>query len=216
MKIIDLSHPISNNMPVFPGDAPPILTIANTLAEDGFVEKKITLSSHTGTHIDAPAHLLDEGTTLDKYPITKFGGSACVIKLNQLKTPKIHLEDIIVFHCIIETHDYILINTNWDQKWGTDEYYKDFPILDSSASDWLAGFKNLKGIGIDAVSVDAVDSTELYNHKAFFKNDLIIIENLTNLESLPLKEFSITCFPLSFQNAEGSPVRAVAFVSSDS
>lgn len=68
-ELIDLTHPIASNMPVYPGTEPPVLITGCTIDESGFLEKKITLYSHTGTHVDAPAHLIKGAKTLDRLPI---------------------------------------------------------------------------------------------------------------------------------------------------
>ena len=76
MKIIDLTHSISPRMPVYPGTEPPIFIQGCSIDEIGFLEKKITLYSHTGTHIDAPAHLIKGSKTLDQLPVEHFQGRA--------------------------------------------------------------------------------------------------------------------------------------------
>ena len=79
MKPFDLTHTISPNMPVYPGTEPPVFTTGCSIDETGFLEKKITLFSHTGTHIDAPAHLLKGHKTLDMLPIEHFYGPALLL-----------------------------------------------------------------------------------------------------------------------------------------
>lgn len=212
MKVIDLSHKISEDMPVFPGTLPPTIKIGSSVAEDGYLERKITLDSHVGTHIDAPAHVLAAGKTLDQFPIAKFAGSCCVVNLARLKSSVIDLDFLIGFHCIIEKHDFVLLMSNWSQKWGTEAYFQDYPVLHKEAAKWLTGFPNIKGIGIDSISIDSFDSKDLGNHRILLEKDFIVIENLKNLDSLPVKEFSFSCFPLSITEADGSPVRAVAYV----
>lgn len=212
MRVIDLSHTISENMPVYPGTLQPSIKTGTTVARDGFYEREITMYSHVGTHIDAPAHILETGKTLDQYSIEKFAGSCCVVDLTQLDSQVIDLDYLIDFHCIIEVHDFVLFMTNWSKKWGTDAYFKDYPVLHEETADWLAKFPKMKGIGFDTISADRMDSKHLENHKILFEKDIIIIENLKNLDALPVKEFSFSCFPLNFAEADGSPVRAVAYV----
>jgi arylformamidase len=213
MKVIDLSHKISEDMPVFPGTLPPKIKIESTIAEDGFREREITMFSHVGTHIDAPAHVLASGKTLDQFPIAKYAGSCCVVNLARLKSKVIDLDFLIGFHCIIEKHDFVLLMSNWSQKWSTEAYYQDYPVLHSEAAEWLTGFPNIKGIGVDASSIDGIESKNLENHKILLEKDIIIVENLNKLDTLPVKEFSFSCFPLKHTEADGSPVRAVAYVS---
>ena len=76
MPLIDLSHIIEENMPVYPGTEPVKISPMSEMDRDGFVEKTIVLGSHVGTHMDAPAHVLAGGKTLDQLPIDHFAGSA--------------------------------------------------------------------------------------------------------------------------------------------
>ena len=86
IKIIDLTHDIKENMPVFPGTEQPFLKQANTIKKDGFKETLITMVSHTGTHIDAPAHMLLKGLHLDELPIEHFIGKALKIDIRNIKS----------------------------------------------------------------------------------------------------------------------------------
>ena len=72
MKVIDLTHVISEDMPVYPGTEPPKLEPANTYEKDGFKETLMSMYTHTGTHMDPPAHLFADRTTLDQFPVSQF------------------------------------------------------------------------------------------------------------------------------------------------
>lgn len=211
MKIIDLTHSISPNMPVYPGTEPPIFLQGCSIDEIGFLEKKITLYSHTGTHIDAPAHLIKGSKTLDQLQIEHFHGKALVLNFANSKCRTIDIKELEPHQKSIIQVEFILMHTAWSQFWGTDKYFSDYPVLSLEAADWLSGF-DLKGIGFDTISADKTDSQDFPVHKAFLQKDTIIIENMTNLGELPCNQFIFSCFPLSFENADGSPVRAVAFI----
>ena len=85
MKVIDLTHTISETMPVYPGTEQPRLTPANSYEKDGFKETLLSMYSHTGTHVDPPAHLFAGRTTLDAFPVNQFVGRAVVIDCRHLK-----------------------------------------------------------------------------------------------------------------------------------
>jgi kynurenine formamidase len=104
-----------------------------------------------------------------------------------------------------------LLSTGWSRYWGDKKYFSDYPVLTIEAAQWLNRF-DLKGLGVDTISVDKADSKEFPIHKVFFQNDTILVENLANLETLTCRQFFFSCFPLSFDKADGSPVRAVAFI----
>lgn len=211
MKIIDLTHSISPNMPVYPGTEPPIFLQGCAIDETGFLEKKITLYSHTGTHIDAPAHLIKGSKTLDQLPIEHFHGKAFLLRLDNLRSQTISIQELEPYQQTFIQVGFVLIYTAWSQFWGTDKYFSDYPVLSLEAADWLSGF-DLKGIGFDTISADKADSQDFPVHKAFLQHDTIIIENMTNLGEIPCNQFIFSCFPLSFEAADGSPVRAVAFI----
>ncbi len=203
MKLVDLTHIITEGMPVYPGTEAPILAPANTIPVDGFQEKKITMYSHTGTHMDAPAHLVPGAATLDQLPLDTFYGRACVLDFPTKNEPLLIHEKSIV------GNDFLLLRCGWDKKWGTGEYFTGYPALDVETATWLTSL-GLKGIGVDVISVDPVDSSDLPNHRILLAAGIVIIENLTNLSLLPGNPFRFSCFPLRIHDADGSPVRAVA------
>ena len=95
MRVLDLTHTIAENMPVYPGTETPIFAGANTYEKDGFKETKLTMYTHTGTHMDPPAHLFAGRTTLDAFPASQFIGKALVIECSDLNEGKaITLEQI--------------------------------------------------------------------------------------------------------------------------
>lgn len=211
MTLIDLTHPISQDMPVYPGTEPPVIVTGCTVAEDGFLERKITLFSHTGTHIDAPAHLIEGGRSLDAFPVDHYYGRAVVVETTGEGNGIIGMRDLQPRLEGLEQADFLLIRTGWSRFWGTDRYFADYPVLNIEAAETLAGL-GLKGVGFDAISPDPIDSRELPVHRVLMRAELLIIENLTGLEQLPEGPFMFSCFPLAFEDADGSPVRAVAYL----
>ncbi len=211
MKVIDLSHPVSPGMPVYPGTEPPVFVTGTSIAQAGFLEKKITLFSHTGTHVDAPAHLIEGAMTLDELPVDQFIGKAIVLGLEGCKGPVIDIKDLERFADAVDEAEFVLIRTGWSRHWGTERYFKRFPVLSLEAALWLADF-DLKGIGFDTISPDPMDTEDYPVHKAFMKRDTIIIENLAHLDLLPDSPFMFSCLPIKFEDADGSPVRAVGIV----
>ncbi|MEE4272679.1 MAG: cyclase family protein [Thermoanaerobaculales bacterium] len=212
---IDLTHPISENMPVYPGTEPPVIEAARTVAEDGFLERKITLYSHTGTHVDAPAHLIKNGMTLDAFPVDTYVGPAMMLDVTGVENGIIGLDSIEPRLREVGQVDFLLIRTDWSRFWGTDQYFSGYPVLSTDAAELLAG-SGLKGVGFDTISPDPVGSENLPVHRALMAAELIIVENLTGLEHLPPEPFVFSCFPLAFEDADGSPVRAVALIGKSS
>jgi arylformamidase len=207
MKIYDLSHKLNNQTPVFPGTAHPHFEPAATIERNGYRETHFSLDSHLGTHIDAPAHIFENGPTLDQLPVLFFTGKAIIIEVPK-NTPFIEKSLLVPFMNKIEESDFVLFKTGWCHKWGSENYFSDFPVLNEEAANWLISFK-LKGIGFDAISADSVESTRLNVHHIILGKGLIIIENLNFPENIIESEGEFSCFPLPYQNADGSPVRAI-------
>lgn len=210
-KIIDLTHPISEGMPVYPGTEPPILETECTIEDIGFLEKKITLFSHTGTHMDAPAHLIKNAKTLDKFSASQFYGRALLLDLTNIKGSIVGLREIESVKNEIQDVEFVVLFTGWSKYWGSDKYFKDYPVLSVEAAEKLSGF-GLKGIGLDTISADKIDTVDYEVHNLFLQKNTVIIENLTNLSELSVNKFIFSCFPMSFKDADGSPVRAVGIV----
>lgn len=209
MKVTDLTHIIHCDMPVFPGTEQPILQRANTLEEHGFQEAKITMYSHTGTHIDAPAHMLSNGPYLDDLDIEHFIGKATILDFSDTDIKLIAIDDLKPYEDKIKKVQFIIIKTGWSKYWGDKKYFEAFLSLSEEAAKWLSGF-NLKGIGIDAISIDHMNSTTFSVHKILMPKNIIIIENLTNLDSISSEYFILSVLPLKNKNADGSPVRAIS------
>ena len=209
--LIDLTHPIHEDMPVYPGTEKPVIITGCSIEQDGFLEKKITFYSHTGTHMDAPAHLIKGGKYLDQYDISHFHGNAMVVHLESNEDKSIDLGILNPGENQLKKIDFLLIHTGWSRYWGTDDYFVNFPVLTPEAAEWVAGI-GLKGIGFDTISADSADTLTYPIHKILLGSDMVIVENLANLDHLHEEAFEFSCFPLHFQQADGSPIRAVASI----
>jgi arylformamidase len=206
--IIDLSHPICNGMPVYPGTEEALIERPFTIEENGFCEARLKLVTHTGTHMDAPAHMISGGKTLDQFPIHYFFGKAKKISVLNQSSISLPLLKMAIGK---DTPEFILIQTGWSEYWGTTAYFRDFPTLTSEAANWLSA-TNIRGIGFDAISADPVGAEVFSIHEILLGAGLVIIENLKKLDLLPSYLFTFACFPLPLKDADGSPVRAVAMV----
>jgi arylformamidase len=207
MMLYDLSHILNNASPVYPGTSRPRFEQAATIDQSGYREKHLQFNSHLGTHIDAPAHLLGKGATLDKLPLETFTGKALIVSVPE-KSNHIEKERLIPFEKELEEVDFMLFKTGWSKLWGTSGYFKDFPVLSADAADWLLQF-SLRGIGFDTVSADPVEDTSYPNHFRILSHGMIIIENLKFPQELNNTKGDFSCFPLPLEDADGSPVRAI-------
>ena len=208
MKVIDLSHPITNGMPVYPGTPEVNLSPLATMEANGFRETRLTLTSHTGTHVDAPSHMIAKGKRLDDYGPESFTGFARCLKVDAVGVTVSLLEKELpgTPDC-----DFILFQTGWDQYWGGEDYFRDYPVIDAEAAAWLTR-RGLKGIGLDAPSPDPMDSTDYPAHIALMKADLLILENLKGLDGLPAGLFRLVALPLPISNSDGASARVIALL----
>jgi kynurenine formamidase len=188
--------------------------------EHGFMETFISMYSHTGTHVDAPAHLFANGSTLDKFSIEQFVGKALVIDCRHLKKgEKISMQLLEKKGSILYETEFILFLTGHTALWGTTEYFGIFPLMSNEVVEWVCQRK-LKGIGIDTPSFDPITvseldnaADELQNHRTILQtNHTILIENLCRLEEIDNELFMLYALPLNMANADGAPARVIAIL----
>lgn len=213
MRVIDLTHMISEKMPVYPGDDTPKLEATCTYDEDGFKGTLITLFSHTGTHMDAPSHIFEDRTSLDSFPVEQFIGKGLVINCSDLvEGEKITMRYIDAVKEIADKAEFILFHTGWDQHWGTETYFGEYPTITDEVAEYLIS-SNKKGVGLDVMGIDSINDESLTIHrKIFAETDIVVIENLTRLGEIGTELFTFCAFPLKYENADGAPVRAVAIL----
>ena len=212
MKAIDLTYTIKEEMTVFPGTEMPKLITTSNYEKDGFRETSISIYSHVGTHMDPPAHIYPDRTTLDDFPASQFVGKGLVIDCRDLNEGEdITIDCILKYGKKAEKVDFLLFNTGWDKYWGNDKYFGDYPCVNDEVLDYVLN-GNYKGIGFDTIGIDPVSDENLSRHKKLFKDkDIVNIENLKNLELCGDEIFNFSCCPLKVENSDGAPVRAVAW-----
>lgn len=205
--MLDLTHTLINKISSYPGTPSPLFAAVSTIEKDGFSELSMTLCSHTGTHIDAPSHIIAGAKSLDDFCLDRFIGSALVIDCSQLN--EIGLTCLQENKRVINEVDFVLFYTGWQHKWNTESYFDTFPTLTEEATRWLSTFK-LKGLGFDTISVDDIADDTLLNHGILLEKEILIIENMNNLDKLISQIFELNCIPLKIENSDASPVRAFA------
>jgi kynurenine formamidase len=211
VQTIDLSHPIGPDMPLYPGTPRPRIEPSRSLAADGYVEHRLTLTTHVGTHVDAPAHLVDGGRPLSELPADRFVGRAVVLDPGRLDGGRVTVARLEAAAASgrLDGVDFLLLRTGWSERWGEPTYFADFPCLAPAAARWLVD-RGVRGFGVDCISVDPMDDADLAVHHALLGAGAVIVENLANLAALPDAPFLFCALPLPVQGVDGSPVRAVA------
>jgi len=199
MKFIDLSVPINEHTPVYPGD--PITSIHShaELEKDGYEVHSICLGMHVGTHIDAPSHLLAGGKSLDQFALETFSGRGIYIKI------KGNFDLEVVKKVPLAKDDIALFDTGMSNTYDQSRYFHEYPSMTEVIANYLVE-REVKMVGVDMCSVD-YDPFPV--HKILLEHDILIIENLTNLSRLQEQDFTIHAFPLPL-HLDASPTRVVA------
>jgi kynurenine formamidase len=227
-EVIDLTLPIAEHVPVWPTLPSVELEQSAWAARDGFTMDMVEMSTHTATHIDSPRHFVPEGKTLDDFALEKFMGEGVVLDLAPMdRSETITAETLEAFEDDVEAGDVVMLHTGWDQYHGrTPEWLFEFPHLSGGASEYLAG-RGAKAVGIDTPSVGgwvgeapahgpATDVDPADSHLPLLENDVIPIEELSNLDAVLDGARSRRAYflypPLNYQDTSGSSVRAFALL----
>ena len=214
MKIIDLTLTVSDKIPTFPGSPQPNLIPWENIKEDGYNLEVLFLSSHTGTHMDAPHHFLEKGAKIHEISLKKLVSEAALIQCRKNGGQSITKTDIQKFeknHGKIENFSSVIFYTDWQKNLQKKYYFTKNPGLSVSAAKYLVS-KKISLVGIDSPSIDLGKDSKFSVHQVFAKKGVLIVENLANLDKIKLPTFHLVVLPLKLKNATGSPVRAIAFV----
>ena len=199
---IDLSHTVTNDMPCYDGDPQVSLQQVSSVAAEGYSNFVLSTGMHSGTHLDGPMHLTSSIKRIAEIPLEQFTGPGFLVNVVGQKIIDLHDSD---FEHIIPG-SIVLFYTGFDLCYNQKEYFSSYPVL-SEETALLLVKKKVKMIGIDSPSPDYAP----FNiHSILLSNDILIIENLTNLSSLlQYRDFEILAFPLKIR-ADSSPVRVAA------
>ena len=214
MKVIDLTLTVSRKLPTFPGSPRPNFIPWENIKEDGYNLELLFLSSHTGTHMDAPHHFLEKGAKIHEISLEKLVSEAVLIKSKKKGGELITKTDIQKFekkHGKIASFSSVIFYTGWQRNLQKKYYFTKNPGLSVSAAKYLAS-KKIGLVGIDSPSIDLGTDSKFSVHQIFAKKGILIVENLANLEKIKSSKFHLVVLPLKLKNATGSPVRAIAFV----
>ena len=212
MKVIDLTLTISEEIPTFPGSPQPNFINWETLEKDGYNLELLFLSSHTGTHIDAPYHFLKKGQKIHQITTRRLVTEAILIKIRKVANQSITKDDIQKFekkYGKIDDGSTVIFHTGWQKNLKKESYFLRNPGLAVSAAKYLAS-KKINLVGIDSPSIDLGKDSKFSVHHILAKSGILIVENLANLEKINSEMFHLIVAPLKLKNATGSPVRAMA------
>ncbi len=207
--LIDLTHPMEDGQPCYPGDPPPRIRPHHALAPDGCNTTHLLLGSHQGTHLDAPFHYFADGLPVDRIPLERFFGPAGAVDLapgGELEEgTAIAIESLAPHAALFEPRARIILRTGWSRRFGTPAFFERHPSLTPESAGWIAA-RGIWLLGLDTPSPAEVAAPV---HQVLLGAGIVILESLANLEALPPR-FTLAAFPLKLAGRDGSPLRAVA------
>lgn len=204
MRVIDISLPLNRSTPIYPDNIPLSVNVHHAMPEYVTQLSSITFGSHTGTHIDAPAHCIAGAPTLDLIPLENFVGPCRVLDFS--KEPGESITKEMLKSKNIQERERILLKTRNSLR-GFKTFYSDYIYLEGEAAEYLASLPVLT-VGIDSLSIKKRGSTDQRPHTALLQKNICIIEGLDL--TLPTEgEYELVCLPLNFTDIEGAPARAV-------
>ncbi len=199
-------------MPVYPGDPSPTFAAYATLDRDGVNLTRMTLGSHTGTHLDAPRHFIQDGIGIDQIPPNKLVGESYVADLSSTPIGSgITARDLRQkLEGTIAADDIVICYTGCSEHWGDEAVSRNYTYLAGNAADYLVS-KRVRAVGIDFLSVEKFKAPEPLAHNTLLRNGIFIIESL----SKAVKQFVGTrilllCMPIKLQDGDGAPARVIA------
>lgn len=209
MPIYDVTVPLSNELPTYPGD-PGIqirdwLTLANGDAANVSV---LHFGAHTGTHVDAPAHFIEGAAKVETLDLEVLIGEAQVVEVPE--DYRVIDEEFVIANCSEDTKRLLFKTRNsglWNEP--TPEFHTDFTYLDLKAAQTLAE-RGVKLVGIDYLSIEKFASEKHETHLALLSRGVVILEGL-NLSEVPAGNYELICLPLRLRSdkGDGAPARVV-------
>lgn len=214
-KIVDLTHPIKEGMLRY--DRPWHVDVCvEQLAEipvQGRATRKLVLGSHTGTHVDAPAHFVSEGGTIEDLDLGALLGPAVLLNFTSLP-PLTEITRAMLADALDGVvPERLVLRYDWDRFWGDESFYKGHPYLSEEAAQWLVD-GGIRLLGMDTAMPDNPEpdegSPDSPIHKIILGNRVVLLEYLCNLDQLTSPEITIIALPLKVVGSDGAPTRCVA------
>ncbi|MDD2335761.1 MAG: cyclase family protein [Geobacteraceae bacterium] len=203
MRIFDISVPLASGLPSWPGDPCLLLEPVLQLEKgDGARVSRITLGDHSGTHLDTPAHMLENGATLDGISLSRLMGRALVADLRGCG--EIGLSELQGLPLAGE--ERLLLRTDNSSLWTKPDFCPDFVALNPEGAEYLLS-KGIRLVGIDYLSIESFKGDGSV-HRTLLGNDVVILEGL-DLSEVPAGVYELVCLPLRIAGGAGAPARAV-------
>lgn len=210
VRVVDLSLKISKSLKVFPGSPQPTFVPWSTFTAQGYDSEAIFMSTHTGTHMDAPSHFVAGRPSIDVIPPRRFVSEAVLVKINKKPNQLIEAEELIQHN--FRRNDAVVFQTGWENRIRSKNYMRENPGLSAGAAKFLVRRK-VSMVAIDGPSIDAGADAKFTAHRILLRGNVLVVENLCNLSRITLDRITLVVAPLKLQGSTGSPVRALALIS---
>ena len=203
MKMFDISLPISSDLPVYPGDPSVTLTRHTSMAKgEGYNLTRLSLTTHSGTHLDVARHYFDEGETVDRISLSLLIGPARVVEVSQAR----EIDAGVLSRLPVRGQERILLKTGNSLLWGKPGFQGEFAHLTRDGAEYLLKC-GVKLVGIDCLSVETF-SGDGSVHRLLLGGGAVILEGL-NLSGVSAGDYELICLPLKIADGDGAPCRAI-------
>jgi kynurenine formamidase len=228
-SVVDPTHTLNEQVPTFEvtDKSPYQVKTAATVAEKGYFLREFCVPEHFGTHLDAPAHFAAGLWTVDQIPPERLVSPLVVIdaiaKAKADADYQIAVEDIAAWehvHGEIPPNAVVVANTGWNSRWNSADAYrnadakgvKHFPGYSKEAAKFLVEGRKVNGLGIDTLSIDYGPSTDFPVHQYTMAHSIYHLENVANLDHVPVSGAIVIAAPIKLEGGSGGPVRILALV----
>jgi arylformamidase len=229
MQVFDLTMKITPSIRVFPGSPQPSFIPWSRFDVNGYDSEAMFMSTHTGTHVDAPCHFKPGLASIDMIPPDRLVCNATLIRVEKKANQLIEQQDLgddqIIQGCAV------VISTGWEKRSGNSNYMSENPGLSKQAARYLSR-KKVNAVAIDSPSIDAgADTKEKFvAHNILLSSNILVVENLCNLDKIARRKsssssnnnssatttatttFTLIISPLKLGGATGSPARVLALL----
>jgi arylformamidase len=202
MDLYDISVPLSAALPVYPGD-PAVALEQLAPSDDGAVSvTRLTLGTHSGTHLDAPRHVRHDGATMDEIPLDRLMGPATVLEIREDG----EIDRRLLHRLPVQGAERLLFKTGNSRLWRQPGFCRDYSALTEDGAAWLVE-AGVRLVGIDYLSIEAFSGSGRV-HRILLDAGVLILEGL-DLSAVPPGPYELICLPLAVAGGDGAPARAV-------
>ena len=204
MRLFDVTRPLRPGMPTWPGEPGPELCAVKRIADGGPANvSRLTLGLHTGTHVDAPWHFLDDASTSESLPLSVLCGPARVVSIDdprQIGVPELERAGLA-------GATRVLFRTRNGGLWNDDAFREDYVFIAPDAARWLVD-RGVRLVGVDYLSVEDFHADSPRTHQVLLGAGVVIVEGL-DLREPPPGEYELFCLPVKVVGGDGAPARVV-------